>query len=81
VKDFCVDYIQLILLDQQIHQASDQILAVHPIFGKKHIISAQPSVRRKHETNTEKTALLESPAEPDGIAITLSLSVYFTSLC
>lgn len=39
-REFCVDYIQLILLDQQIHQESDHIPTVHPIFGKKHIISA-----------------------------------------
>lgn len=39
------------------HQASDQILAVYPTFGKKHIISAQPAVRRKHETNVQKNPL------------------------
>lgn len=59
---------------------SDQIPAVHPIFGKKYVVNAQAAVRRKHETNTEKTALLERPAQPGGIAIPFSLSGYFTPL-
>lgn len=80
MREFRVGYIQLILLDQQIQQVSNQIPAVHLTFGKKHIISAQLAVRRKHETNTEKTALLKRPVQPDGIAITFSLSVYFTPL-
>lgn len=79
-RELCVDYIRLIFLDWQIHQASDQIPAVHPIFGKKHVISVQPAVRRKHETNTEGTALLERPVQPDGIAIGFSQSAYFTLL-
>lgn len=31
-------------------------------------------MRRKHETNTEGTALLERPVQPDGIAIAFSIS-------